>query len=314
MTMTGMMIRASLATVLIAASIGWTVVGAYPDCSQHPSYNNGGGNYNGYEGEEQQGEGDMVDNGNAWIDEQPNYVPQWYPNNGVPMPRACTDPASNPRGYYNANLAPCRLQFHKITDDGNDSPYELSTACSDDNLVGSSTSAAAAGGRGAMFEYVSNWPDECVGDFKRCYSVVKDERIFISEACRHGIVFPDGATHVSLDCSEDKRLKQEATDKQNPTDASTDPYLLAQQKHLNEEIQEMEKVLFVIVGVILVSCLGCLCAAYALIVKPYQDTIKETRRVEREGLMMSNLDNNNNNNNSMAASSSSNGLSEARVV
>jgi hypothetical protein len=296
MTMVGMMtIRASLAAALIAASIRWSGAAAYPNCQSY----NGGGNYNGQEGDAVDGATGDVYMNNNWG--EPPYVEQWYPNNGVPMPRACTDPASNPRGNYNANLAPCRLQFHKISDDGNDSPYELSTACSDENLIGGSASAGRA-----LFEYVSNWPDECVGDFKRCYSVAKDERIFISEACRHGIVFPEGATHVSLDCSEDKRLKQETIDKQNPT-GETDPYLLAQQKHMNEEIQEMEKVLFLIVGVVLVSCMGCLCAAYALIVKPYQDTIKETRRVEREGLMMSNLDNSN-------KAASSHGLSEARAV
>jgi hypothetical protein len=295
----------ALAAVLLAVTVRWSSgATAYPDCSKYPSYNNGGRRREEYATSAptttvDYGEGEVGEqvsysgngNGMYYNDYGQEYVEPWSPyNGGVPMPRMCTDSASNPRGSYTSNLAPCRLQFHKISNgDGADaSSYELSTACSDENQVGKFSS-----GSSAVYEYVNNWPDECVGSFKRCYSVARDERVFISEVCRHSLVFPEGTTHVSLDCSDDRTMKQDAMDKMNNNNGSgpeNDPYLRAQEKQVDDEIHETEKVLFVIIAVILVSCLGCLGAAYVLVVQPYQDTMKESRRSERDGLMMSNND------------------------
>jgi hypothetical protein len=290
----GMTMRiVQLAVLLIIASISmrWSA-DAYPNCPS--DYNTGGTKY--YNGDDDANEGTSSSStGGQPLYYQEQYVDQWSPYNGIAMPRVCTDPASNPRGYYTTNLAPCRLQFHKVSNDdagaagdASSSSYELSTACSNANQVGK----MAAGS--ALYEYVSNWPDECVGSFKRCYSVTQNERVFLAEVCRHGLVFPDGTTHVSLDCSDDRTMKQEAMDKMNNNknnnlDGSggpeNDPYLRAQQKRQEDEIHEAEKVIFVIIAVVLVSCLGCMCAAYVLVIIPHQETIRETRRSERDGLM-----------------------------
>jgi hypothetical protein len=326
--MTAMRIRPTpaLTAVLMAVVTTvrcWSSAGAsYPDCAaQHGSNNNNGGGRRrrreqsvasahtssvltsvsyGYGGGEDavdeavssNGDGNGIyynDNGQA------EYVEPWSPYNGVAaLPRVCTDPASNPRGFYTSNLAPCRLQFHKIISNDVDasssssSSYELSTACSKDNQVGKISAGSA------LYEYVRSWPDECVGSFPRCYSLAKDEHVFIAEACRQGYVFPEGTTHVSLDCTEDRADKQQAMDKvnnnNNNSTAENDPVLRAQQKHVNDEIHEMEKVIFIIVAVVLVSCLGCIYAAYVLVVQPYQETVVQERRgsnrTERAGLVM----------------------------
>ena len=56
-------------------------------------------------------------------------------------------------------------------------------------------------------DYVHNWPDECVGDFRRCYSVKRDEKIFSARFCHKHWTIPDGVTHIGVDCSADKKAK-----------------------------------------------------------------------------------------------------------
>jgi hypothetical protein len=288
-------IHAVLTAALIAASISWSV--AYPDCADHPSNTIVSSKENKYNAVY------VAKIRQAWYDT--------YNNGAASMPRACTDPASNPRGVYSANLAPCRLQFHKISQDGDTSSslHELSTACSDENLVEKSATRRTWS---SLYEYVNNWPDECVASFTRCYSVAKDERIFINEACRHGLVFPEGTTHVSLDCSQDNAYKRDAIARENNNNSNmdtttaeenNDPYdylRQAAQQILSKndeirEIHEMKMAFFFIVVVnwcLVWAALGRLLTIWSSSISPINNKttalLPSSSRKERpdDGLLM----------------------------
>jgi len=94
------------------------------------------------------------------------------------LPDACGDAGENPRGKYSAKLAPCIFHFHQVPpedENPNLSPFRLSTACADDNLVGGKEAGLYVN---TVKEYVKMWPDDCVGDFQRCYSIPRDEKTF----------------------------------------------------------------------------------------------------------------------------------------
>lgn len=280
---------------------------SYPNCpnlnsNQHShsttSYNNKGyDDIYGDGGEEEEYGVEYDDrNGNDFEGRyypEPPYLGNWYPGN--PMPQACTEETSNPRGRYSSNLAPCVIAFHQVKRQRVSSAYSLSDACSDSNIL----SDAAAGGTSSnssisamilppvIRDYIQNWPDECVGDFQRCYEVPIHERYYFNFVCQRAWQFPEGATHISVNCTADKAAKLVQEDKNNQgSDPKKDPYLLAQQESTKNEIHELEVVLFVVLGLVLCSCFGCLCATYALVVRPYQESVLHaSTSTERDGLV-----------------------------
>jgi hypothetical protein len=73
--------------------------------------------------------------------------------------------------------------------------YRTSDLCSDDNAFLT------------VKEYVTEWPDECVGDFRRCYSLEHHQSLLLDFLCLKDYWHvPEGTTHMSVDCTEDKDL------------------------------------------------------------------------------------------------------------
>ena len=286
---------------------------AYPNCpdlgsSLHShtttSYNNNNNNNNNdvyYE--DKQNDMDFDQSGNNGYDNEgryypePPYVSDWYPG-GSTMPQPCTEATSNPRGRYSSNLAPCIIAFHQLESKWQrvGSAYSLSDACNEDNIVPPDTIATQNDSNSSISdmilppvvrEYIQNWPDECVGDFQRCYEVPVHERYYFNFVCQRAWQFPEGATHMSVNCTADKAAKIVQLEKINRGgDLTNDPYLLAQQKRTKEEIHELEIVLFVVLALVLCSCFGCLCATYALVIRPYQESVlTNSSSTERDELM-----------------------------
>jgi hypothetical protein len=116
---------------------------------------------------------------------------------------ACSTETSNARGYYTTTRAPCIFQFHKSeSEDVELIDYRTSDLCSDDN------------GFLTVKEYVTEWPDECVGDFRRCYSLEHHQAIMFDFLCLQDWKAPEGTTHMSVDCTEDKELVLETSTQQ----------------------------------------------------------------------------------------------------
>jgi hypothetical protein len=131
----------------------------------------------------------------------------------------CSDSTSNARGMYTSNLAPCMIVFHDATtttgsstktleegegsgdnnNDNNNYYHGTSDVCGFDNAIGE------------LKEYITLWPDECVGDFARCYNLIEDDQYHKELLCPSLLRFlntpvPFGTTHVSVDCTIDKEL------------------------------------------------------------------------------------------------------------
>jgi len=113
----------------------------------------------------------------------------------------CASARSNSRAMYTSHLIPCKFSFHSVhKEESNLGPLELSTQCSDPNQV-------SPPGSTTMEDYLIEWPDECVGDFLRCYSVARDENLWLPTFCKKQWSIPEGATHLAVDCRRDKRQK-----------------------------------------------------------------------------------------------------------
>ena len=119
-----------------------------------------------------------------------------------PAPSAamlCTSQTSNARGRYTSTLAPCVFTFHSVEEEEVALiDYQTSSLCSSENkfLV--------------MKEYVYDWADECVGTFQRCYSLEHHQDVLFDFLCAMHGKFPEGTTHVSVDCTEDQELEAES--------------------------------------------------------------------------------------------------------
>jgi hypothetical protein len=133
------------------------------------------------------------------------YVSQEEENAPSPAPSInfeCTSQTSNARGRYTSTVAPCTFQFHKADEPQRELDliqFHTSDLCSEDNAFLT------------VREYVSEWPDECVGDFQRCYSLEHHRSVVWDLFCAKDWEVPEGTTHVSVDCSQDKYLVLEAT-------------------------------------------------------------------------------------------------------
>jgi hypothetical protein len=205
------------------------------------------------------------------------YASQWYPNTDGRQPWNCTDPASNPRGLYSSHLAPCTFTFHQIPgDDSGSDGFGLPMECSSENVA-----TTKFGGPAVKFGYARNFPDECIKDFPRCYSIEFDKLTFLPFICRKGWQIPENATHLSVDCTQDHMLKLEAIaeEKRNSgLDPSFEAEMRAQKENSDSEIRQVELVLFAILGIMLVSCSGCAVVAYFFVFRPYQEMLREQNR------------------------------------
>lgn len=116
--------------------------------------------------------GNSHDSGNEPNDDADatGYVTQ-PPSVAPSMAPPCSDPLSNARGQYTSTIAPCIVKFHGVSNhqrEGQEKEddlidYRTSSLCHDSNIVVE------------IKEYLTDWPDECVGDFARCYRCAREE-------------------------------------------------------------------------------------------------------------------------------------------
>ena len=183
------------------------------------------------------------------------------------LPDACKDATANPRGKYTANLAACTFRFHRVSQEDevpNLSPFRLSTVCSEDNLVGGKEGTSL----NTVEEYVKKWPDDCVGDFQRCYSVTRDETIFLEFVCLKGWTFPDGTTHVSVTCTADKARKLEQIEESSSyrhKDPEDDLYFQAKERHL----RDLKVWILSLVAGCIISVMVFFGVSYRMVIQPY---------------------------------------------
>jgi len=181
----------------------------------------------------------------------------------------CKSATVNARGVYTSHLVPCTFQFHHSEIDENDlSPFVMSEACT--------LPTSIAPHNEPIESYVVRWPDECVADFSRCYILQRDKKILARHMCKYDWKYPEGATHVSVDCTADKKEKKKRID--NPSEQNiNDPYMKQVWQQEERKRHELYAVLFA-------ALLLCLCAGFCFfgcahrhVIQPYFATIKKSR-------------------------------------
>jgi hypothetical protein len=214
-------------------------------------------------------------------------------NQRAKLDKTCPSKTSNPRGTYTSNLNACTFRFHHIEQEDRSDPLSLSSACSEANRVSAGDSGAGSHGTTPLppplppvEQYVVGWPDECVGDYQRCYSIVQDEQILLRHLCKNyhkGEDLPFGTTHVSVDCTEDKSLKKEQLSKTAAWGISTssiynDPFMQQEQARERKQIHEMFEFIFAMVAICLIACFACLFCCYRFGFRPYLAALKRGGR------------------------------------
>lgn len=195
----------------------------------------------------------------------------WYGGEISHKRKPCQSQQTNMRGYYSAKLAPCKIQYHNYsgTNDETIDAHEVSAVCSGENLAAGEQESS----RNTLYEYLHSWNDECVGDFRRCYIIPRDEKIFKPLFCHKKWQVPDGTTHISVDCTEDKAMKKQLEETLNPD-----------QKQQLDKMREMETILFVILAILLVLFCTCSALTYRWVVRPYQQNLN-LRLMEHRALL-----------------------------
>ena len=195
---------------------------------------------------------------------------------------ACNYATSNARGKYNSFYKPCEFRFHQVTPGqviSGGSPLSLSNVCgrtpalNKDEVVFDYVVFDEV-----VFDYVREWPDECVGDFRRCYSVSKESeaRIFLSHFCQSKWDIPAFVTHISVDCRDDKQQVQWHQSKVNSTSNTHDENAMSVIQRAKEHSEKIH--LFVgLVGLTFCCCWAVLCLGYKLIAVPYLKEMKKSK-------------------------------------
>jgi hypothetical protein len=116
--------------------------------------------------------------------------------------------------------------------------------------------------------------------------------------CRMGWPIPEHATHLSVDCTVDHQLKQEALDEQRQREETIGDYYdgdNATELGNGGGMDELEKLLIVAVALVSVAVLICCLSVYMFVVRPYYELLKEQKQladvdnrqteIERQGLV-----------------------------
>mmetsp|Transcript_24030 Transcript_24030/g.39742 ORF Transcript_24030/g.39742 Transcript_24030/m.39742 type:complete len:262 (+) Transcript_24030:180-965(+) len=205
----------------------------------------------------------------------------WTPDRFFSEPPGCDSPSDNTRGYYTAHTAPCTFSFHSAEQpSGNNLGFHQTTVCSDENMIGLDS----------VLEYVKHWKDECVGDFARCYSVERDEEIFLEFVCKKRWNFPDGTTHISVNCQRDKEVKKLAAAKyqdQFRDDLMVDKEMDRQEEMLDKEIRQREIAVLFLLSFMSVVVLLCCYSAHRWFAVPYKQFLESRNHQEVENLLVS---------------------------
>lgn len=194
---------------------------------------------------------------------------------------ACNTPSANARGKYNSFFAPCQFMFHVIPQAKTQAQHshQLSTECSDTNIYKHDPGMTIT--EATVVDYIRSWPDECVGDYRRCYSVSRpaDYRIFLPHFCQSSWKIPSAVTHISVNCQDDKAmaLVQQAKAEEMMKSRSAHPN---SKNHMEQEEQHHREKIAVLLFVILLSCCSCwacLCLGYRFVVYPYLKSLKKSK-------------------------------------
>mmetsp|Transcript_17657 Transcript_17657/g.40720 ORF Transcript_17657/g.40720 Transcript_17657/m.40720 type:complete len:406 (-) Transcript_17657:232-1449(-) len=239
------------------------------------------------------------------------------PSQSPSLSMPCSDSYSNIRGSYTSTMAPCVVTFHseevvlvnggspkEMQEEGDSEIRDISEGNRDGDseeaksplyYQGTSSVCGIDNAIGEAKEYVSSWPDECVGDFARCYNL-KDPRYPLCEDLNRllrrldsgselsGVPFlPPGTTHVSVDCTIDRQTLIESYER------------LEHLEHvkIRESVSaDKERTLFT-VAMVLLAVLIVLLAISHLVVQPIVGAIGEARvrhhRNDAEGNQFSSL-------------------------
>lgn len=193
---------------------------------------------------------------------------------------ACESAADNTRGYFNAHIAPCAFSFHSASETEDISTFHQTTICSDENQIGPDS----------VLDYATHWKDECVGDFARCYSVENDEDIFLDFVCKKRWKFPEGTTHISVNCKRDKTLKNLAAQKyraQFQSDQNFQKELDNEEKLMDKEMRQREIAILIVLSFLSVLVLLCCYSAHRWFAVPYKQFLDSRNHQEEASLVSS---------------------------
>jgi len=267
------------------------------------------------------------------------------PSESPSMSLTCSDAYSNTRGEYTSKTAPCVIIFHNenallvsgVSWNDQDSQQQQQHRRNpnrkrDDEsgtfshyYHGTSSVCGIENAIGEAKEYVTAWPDECVGDFARCYDLAdpnhtmcpalhellenRRNRRTLEVAAEHqqeeqqqeqnypnedflkfdlDALVPPGTTHISVDCTIDKEAILENLQQQQE---------FKRQRYRNRVDAQKEKTLFAVAS-ILGAVLITIYALSQMVVQPIVGVLRET--------IGRNNNNNNNNNNSNNNSNNNN--------
>jgi hypothetical protein len=167
----------------------------------------GGGGYardHGHEGGYHKSVYDLSERSGRLCEEHKDFLHFLYPSENMPDVRSipnCTYPTENARGvYFSSN--DCTFAYHKIDHPDKWSDFVLSTGCSDSNVI-TETLEDGTTRKSSFSMKVSPFPDQCVKNFRRCYSIEHDWKHYLAVVCKNYVSIPDEATHLSVDCRKD---------------------------------------------------------------------------------------------------------------
>lgn len=238
-----------------------------------------------------------------------------YPSQSPSMSMPCSDAFSNARGSYTSLMAPCVVTFHNgdIEIDAEDDDDSGSSGenvqrhhhkdASSPSLVstyyhGTSSVCGTENTIGEAKQYVSAWPDECVGDFARCYDL-KDPNHLLCPALQnlleglrhrrrleeasvsastvgggggappppleHTALVPPKTTHISIDCTIDREALIKSYEQQVQAQAHS---------YTHDRTGYQENAFFAVV-LVLVAVLIVVFAVSHLVVQPIVGAIGE---------------------------------------
>jgi hypothetical protein len=187
--------------------------------------------------------------------------------------KKCKSSDSNPKLKYTSKDV-CIFKFHSIKELEEIPDGYLSSACTDSNVVEKLKSYMIDD---PPQERVVSWPDVCVGDYQRCYDIKRDHGILLRHICMsdESILqkeLPDGTTHVSVDCREDKK-KQLEWMKEFYSKLSSSSY----KAKTDASVHEYYLFLFSMLMVVIMCFSVCMMLVHRYAVKPYLKAIKSTR-------------------------------------
>jgi hypothetical protein len=187
------------------------------------------------------------------------------PMSNVRSLQNCTDPTEIARGsYFSTN--DCTFAYHKNEHAEKWSDFRLSTGCTESNMM-TETLEDGRTRKSSFPMKVSPFPDQCVKNFRRCYSIEHDWKHYLAFVCKNYVSIPDEATHLSVDCRKDflNTLR-------NQNDTNLNPYEKKERESMEYVATRTEKIIYGVMTAGFAGCFVCVCVFYFMVVRPYQQS------------------------------------------